>query len=82
MIANIKVIGLGQRKTGTSQKGTPYDFVPVAFVYQDKYINGYKAETVNVDGPIIDRHGGLKLNEEVEAVMHEVNRRVYVDAIL
>lgn len=85
MRAKIKVVGLGQRMTGTTNKdgkSRNYDFVPVAFIFPDSYFEGFRAATCNVDGPSLDARGPLRVGEEVDAVYHVANRQVYIDAIL
>lgn len=83
MRAKVKIVGMGKRLSGTSKKtNNPYDFIPLSFIYQDKFTEGYKAETVNVDGEYVDDHGGIKVGDEVEFVFHVANNRTYVDAIL
>ena len=49
MRANIKIVGVGQRRYGTAQSGRSYDFTPLSFVFEDQQFTGYRAATVNVD---------------------------------
>lgn len=68
MRTNIKIVGLGKRMKGASSKnGRPYDFQPVSFVFPDKYTEGFKAATCNVQGEDIDACGGLTINETRDA---------------
>lgn len=81
--ANITVVGLGDRKKGTSSKnGKPYDFQPVSFLYEDTWTRGQKAVTANVSGSDIDGMGGLNIGCTYDAVFHNYNNTVAVDAIL
>ena len=83
MRAYITIVGLGQRKSGVSQKtNKPYDFQPVSFVYDDAYTTGQKAATANIPGPDIDSLGGLKIGQAYDAVFHNYNYTVVVDALL
>lgn len=82
MRAVCEIVGLGERKTGQSSKtGKPYDFQTVAFVFDDRFINGKRAATANVSGPELDRVP-LNLGDVVEMVLHQDNDRFFVDAIL
>ena len=83
MRTKIKVVGIGQRMSGTSKKnGKPYDFLPVSFVYPDQYMNGFKAATANISGDMVDAIGGLKLEDQKEIFFHSFNGTVIVDGIL
>lgn len=83
MRTKIKVVGIGQRMSGTSKKnGKPYDFLPVSFVYPDQYMNGLKAATCNISGDMVDAIGGLKLDDQKEIFFHSFNGSVIVDGIL
>lgn len=83
MRTKIKVVGIGQRMSGTSKKnGKPYDFLPVSFVYPDQYMNGLKAATANISGDMVDVIGGLKLEDQKEIFFHSFNGTVIVDGIL
>lgn len=83
MRTKIKIVGLGDRRKGVSPKNNrAYDFVPVSFVYEDKFMNGLKAATSNIGGEMLDAVGGVKLNEEREIFYHTYNNAVVVDGIL
>lgn len=83
MRSNITIVGLGQRRTGYSEKTqSNYDFQPVSFTYDDKYTTGQKAATANISGEEIDAVGGLKIGQEYEAVWHSIKNQVIVDALL
>ena len=83
MRAKIKVVGLGQRMSGTSKKnGKHYDFLPISFVYTDDFFAGLRAATANVDGPTVDAAGVPKIEEEREIFFHMYNGQVIVDGIL
>lgn len=80
----INIVGVGNRMSGTGKtSGKPYDFTPVAFTYEDNYITGVKACTVNINQ---DAMGGYvpAIGDSVEVVMREDYKsgRVYVDAVL
>ena len=83
MRSYITIVGLGQRKSGVSQKtNKPYDFQPVSFTYDDPNTVGQKAATSNIAGPDIDALGGLKIGQQYDAVYHNYNNAVIVDALL
>lgn len=78
----IKVVGLGQRRAGTSSKnGKAYDFIPVAYVYNDQYFEGLRAATSNVSGPEADA-AGLKVGSEVDAFMHYQDNKPVIDGLV
>lgn len=83
MKVHAKIVGMGERRKGISQQNNrAYDFIPVAFLYESRDIQGYKALTVNVQGVIFDDRPDLMVNDEVDLVIHDQNFRTYVDAIL
>lgn len=82
MRKEITIVGVGETKTGKSEKtGREYCFTPISFTYEDVYTNGVAAQTVNVDSSALgDYVPGI--GDVVEAVMHTKNFRIYIDAIL
>lgn len=83
MRTKIKVVGIGQRKSGMSKNtGKPYDFLPVSFVFEDQYFTGFRAATANIDGPTVDAAGMLKVDDQREIFYHTYNGTVIVDGIL
>lgn len=83
MRKTIKVVGLGQRRAGTSTKnGRSYDFIPVAFVIHDDQFEGYRAATANVAGSDVDSVGGLKVNQELDAFYHFNNNQIVIDGLV
>lgn len=83
MRTTMKIVGIGDRKAGVSTKnGKAYDFLPISFVYPDKFTNGLKAATANVSGEMIDAVGGVKLDEQHDIFYHTYNNAVVIDGIL
>lgn len=83
MRTNIKIVGIGTRRTGTGKNtGKAYDFVPVSFVYKEEGVHGFSAVTSNIPGKMYDEIGGLELNKEYDTVMHSWNFSMVIDAIL
>lgn len=83
MRAKMKIVGLGERKSGVSQKNNkPYDFIPVSFVFPDKYTEGFKAATSNVSYDMVEAVGGLKIDAEHEMFYHTYNKAIVIDGIL
>lgn len=83
MRAKMKIVGLGERKSGVSTKnGKAYDFIPVSFVYPDKFIEGVKAATANVSWDMVEAIGGIELNQEREMFYHTYNNNIVIDGIL
>ena len=81
MRTNIKVVGIGARRTGINKDtNQSYDFTPVSIVYSDGRTTGFRADTVNINTP--DIPADLSVNCEYDAVMHMFKNRVYIDAIL
>ena len=77
-----KVVGIGERKVGTSKKGRQYDFTPFHLVYPDKHTEGYAVANTNVDQSILDAIPLPKINDEVEIFYHFYNGSMTVDGIL
>ena len=77
-----KVVGIGERKSGTSKKGRKYDFTPFHLVYPDKNTEGYAVANTNVDQSILDAIPLPKINDEVEIFYHFYNGNMTVDGIL
>lgn len=77
-----KVVGIGERKSGTSKKGRKYDFTPFHLVYPDKNTEGYAVANANVDQSILDAIPMPKINDEVEIFCHFYNGNMSVDGIL
>lgn len=83
MRAKMKIVGLGERKSGVSPKNNkPYDFIPVSFVYPDKLTEGVKAATANVGYDMVEAVGGIELNQEREMFYHTYNNNIVIDGIL
>lgn len=82
MRKNVKVVGIGPRKMGTSAKtGRSYDFTPVAIVFPDDGFSGFRAATVNMDSVDVMHHNVQK-DVEIDMVFHFYNGNITVDAIL
>ena len=82
MRARAKVVGIGERKSGTSKKGNAYDFTPFHLVYSDKNVEGVAATSTNVDQSILDCIPMPKVNDEIEIFYHFYNGSMTVDGIL
>lgn len=80
MRKTVTIYGVGERKSGTSKKGNPYDFKEVAIGYQHKNFLGEKVETVGIDTAAI---GDMILTPGmvVEVEMFTFNFKTYVTAI-
>lgn len=79
----IKVVGIGNRMSGISKKnGKAYDFLPVSFVYEDPGFSGFRAATANIDGPMLDAAGMVKVDDQREIFYHTWNNSLIVDGIL
>lgn len=83
MRAIAKVVGIGLRKSGTSQKtNRAYDFTPFHLIYKDKNTEGCAAASPLVDQSILDPVPMPKVGDEIDIVFHFVNGTMTVDAIL
>ena len=83
MRAKMKVVGLGERKSGVSTKNNkPYDFIPISFIFEDRFTEGFKAATSNVGYDMVEAIGGIKVNEEREMFFHTYNNTIVIDGIL
>lgn len=82
MRTKAKVVGIGERKAGTSKKGRNYDFTPFHLIYPDKNTEGWAAACTNVDQSILDAIPMPKVNDEIEIFCHFYNGSMSVDGIL
>ena len=78
-----KVVGIGARKSGISNKtNRPYDFTPFHLIYKDKGTEGAAAASPLVDQSILDPIPLPKIGDEIDIVYHFANGNMTVDAIL
>lgn len=80
----INIVGVGNRMAGTGKNsGKPYDFTPVSFTYDDRFITGVKSATVNISQDAMGEYIPA-VGDTVEVVMREDFKtgRVFVDAVL
>ena len=82
MRTKAKVVGIGERKAGTSKKGRKYDFTPFHLIYPDKNTEGWAVACTNVDQSILDAIPMPKVNDEIEISCHFYNGSMTVDGIL
>lgn len=80
MRSSAKVVGIGKRRTGTSN-GNNYDFVSVSFVLKDADFQGFRAETCNIDYPEF-QDSGLTVNQDCEIFCHFVKGKMYLDGVI
>ena len=83
MIKTIKIVGVGDRRQGTSKTGKAYDFTPVSFCFEKPWIKGYSAATCNVNQDCMGDYVPA-VNDEKQVVMHEDFRTgaLYIDAFM
>ena len=81
MRAQVKIVGVGQRRFGTAQSGRSYDFTPLSFVFEDKQFTGYRAATVNVDASSLSGYVPA-VGDSYDMVFHFAENRLFVDAII
>lgn len=78
-----KVVGIGARKSGISNKtNRPYDFTPFHLIYKDSGTEGCAAASPLVDQSILDPIAKPKVGDEIDIVYHFANGSMTVDAIL
>ena len=77
-----KIVGMGERKSGTSKKGRAYDFTPFHMIYEDKNTEGFACAVANVDQSILDPIPLPKVNDEIDIFCHFYNGSMTVDGIL
>ena len=69
MRAKAKIVGIGSRRSGISTKNNKaYDFTPISFVYEETGVNGFAANTANVDQSVLSAVPGLNVNAEVDII--------------
>lgn len=82
MKTTIKIVGIGERKTGVSQKTQkPYDLVNIAYTYADNRMDGCNATNQIIDGSWLDEYK-LEIGREFECVMSYRNYQPYIVAII
>lgn len=83
MIKTIKIVGVGDRRQGTSKTGKAYDFTPVSFCFEKPYVKGFAAATCNVNQDCMGDYVPI-VNDEKNVVMHEDFRTgaFYIDAFM
>lgn len=80
----INIVGIGDRKSGISKNtNKPYDFTPVAFTYEDKFMDGLKAACTNLNQDCCPPGYTPTVGESLEVFMREDYRtgRVYIDGV-
>ena len=82
MRTKAKVVGIGERKAGTSKKGRNYDFTPFHLIYEDKNTEGFAAAVSNVDQSILDAIPMPEVNDNIEIFFHFYNGSMTIDGIL
>lgn len=84
MRCNVKIVGIGKRRSGTSKAGRDYDFVPVSILFQDPEdheFKGERAETLNVTFRQFN-DSDMALGDTLDVVMHWQNYALQLDAVL
>lgn len=81
MKIEITIVGTGERKAGMGKTGKPYDFVPVAFTFEDKRMEGVNAACCNVPGGEFEQYG-IRPGSVVEALVLYRNYQPYIAAFL
>lgn len=81
MITKIRIVGIGEHRSGVDKNKREYSFTPVFYTRPDKYVNGLVAESANLDDETF-AHCPLVIGKEYRAVTHQANFRTYVDAVL
>lgn len=77
--SNFKCVGVGERRTGTSQFG-PYDFIPVSFAFPE---SGYKGHRVaEFAFPPNEIPKDMAPGKEYDIVYHFQKGKLRIDAIL
>ena len=81
MRKNVRIVGVGKRRVGTSAAGNSYDFTPISVLFKDDQMAGMKAETTNVSADVLP-HELLGIDQEYDMVMHYSNFKLYIDAVI
>lgn len=81
MRKNVRIVGIGKRRAGTSAAGNSYDFTPVSLLFKDDQMSGMKAETTNISAEVLP-FDLLAIDQEYDMVMHYANFKLYVDAVI
>lgn len=84
MRCNVRVVGIGKRRSGTSKAGRDYDFVPLSINFvdpEDKEFQGERAETINMTFKDFNQND-IQLGDGLDVVMHWQNYQLVLDAVL
>lgn len=76
----VRIVGVGEKRT--SKKGWVY--IPLSFTYEDPYVKGAKAVTVNVGVDALGEYKDFPFapGNEVDCYMHESNFNIFVDDVV
>lgn len=77
--AKFKCLGVGKRRTGTSQYGA-YDFIPVSFAFQDADFQGHRVAEFAFSPAEIPQD--MAVGKEYDVVYHYQKGKLRIDAIL
>ena len=75
----IRIEGIGDRMTGTTREGRPYDFIPLHVSYEDRRVHGRKVAEVAVDPADMQRIAPT-LGEEFTVNLTTFKGRTRIDA--
>lgn len=76
----VKVVGMGTRRKGTSNRtGKPYDLCDVAIAFVNQFGDDAVAVAA-IDGPVMDKLG-VQVGDQYDAVVNTINYKTYVDLI-
>lgn len=82
MKTTIEIVGVGERKTGVSQKtNKPYDLVNIAYEYPDRNIEGVNATNQIIEGKWLDEYN-VHVGSKHEVVLGYRNYQPYIIAII
>lgn len=76
---NFQCIGVGKRRTGTSQYGA-YDFIPVSFAFKDSDYHGLRVAEFAFSPNEIPQD--MAPGKEYDVVYHFQKGKLRIDAIL
>lgn len=76
----VTIIGMADRRSGTSKTGKPFDFVECAFQYTNLYGDKQAVACSVIDGHIYDKLA-LRVGDKYDAIVNQFNGKTYVDLI-
>lgn len=80
-VCEIKIVGIGGRKTGIGKNGKPYDFVQVAYEYEDDYYDGMNVGSCPINYDVIESNN-ISVGSIISVCMGYKDYRSFILSVL